>query len=116
MKSYCPACAIEVEYEGTGDNASCNICGQTKTAAKQAILFRKKQKSEAKLQRIWIAVGIVGAIAAIVFYISTGRSKSIEYALGKALGESVILIILFGLYWLFTKVKKWLQRRSDKQT
>ncbi len=114
MKNYCPTCAIEVEYEGTGENASCNICGRTKTAAQQTVLVRKRQKSEAKLKRIWIVVGIAVAIPAFGFYYFNGGSSSIEYTLGKTLGEAAIILILLGLYLLFTKVKKWLQHRPDK--
>ena len=59
MKDYCPACAMEVEYEGTGHNASCNICGRTKSAAEQTVRSRTEQCTTAILMRIALRITLI---------------------------------------------------------
>ena len=112
MKDYCPACAMEVEYEGTGHNASCNICGRTKSAAEQTVRSRAEQRRDAKLKWVWIALGVAGAIALFAFYIASGGS---ERLLATLISTAVQVVLLAVFIWLFLKVKNWLQRRSGGQ-
>jgi hypothetical protein len=63
MRAYCPACAVEVEYEGQGTNAHCSVCGRTRGAADLFLASRARAARDAKLKWVWIAAGGVAFMA-----------------------------------------------------
>src|SRR5690349_4489328 len=107
MKDYCPACASEVEYEAAGQNASCSICGRTKSAAEQTVLSRATKARDAKLKRLWIGLGIVAVIGFILMNVIIGHS---ERTLGILISTMVQVIGLAAFVWLFIKARDWFEK------
>jgi hypothetical protein len=112
MKSYCPACATEVNYEGSGYNASCSICGRTKSAAEQTVRSRAEQQRSAKLKWVWVTLGAIGAIGLLGLYALSGGSDSMTIALVSSIVQVVTVTVFI---WLFLKIKNWFSRRSEKK-
>lgn len=104
---------MDVEYEGTGDNASCSICGRTKVAAEQTNRSRIKQRRDAKLKWVWITLGAIGVIALIGFFIANGAS---ERMLGTLIATTVQAVGLVSIIWIVLKIKKFLSHKSNKDS
>lgn len=95
MRDFCPACEEEVEYEGDGRNASCSVCGRTRSAAAQSASTRKSAARDRKWRPIITVVGwalIIGSLA-FMFMRSDENGKGNLIAIAVMGG---VLALIFG--------------------
>jgi hypothetical protein len=104
MKDFCPACDVEVDYDGSGQNAACSICGRTKDAAKLTVAGRKASAKSEKWKWILRALGVLALVAA--FATATERTLGTLISTVVQVGGLVVAI------WLFLKIREWNRRRK----
>lgn len=97
MKKHCPACAIDVEYEGE-NHAYCSVCGRTQEVAERLLKSRRDDERNTKVKWILVALGVVAILA--LFLIRPERT------LETAIAASVQGIGLVLIVWVVNKVRK----------
>ena len=105
MNDYCLACEKEVEFDETGH---CCICGRTKKAAEITLRAREDILHDAKMKRVWIAIGAVIAAIMIVFsYGETIYTALIPFITQVTFSSGIIVIgIIAVMVWVAMKVMR----------
>ena len=93
MKDYCPVCAVEVEFDGSGPNAACSNCGRTRSAAEESARFRRARQREQKWGPLVTFVGL--ALVAVVvglFFISGSSATKVKLISAGVTGGLIALV------------------------